>query len=214
MKIIIASFAILFFLFSGYNFGQNAFQGKVVFAVEQDGEELVLDYLAKDKKFRMEVPDEGGYIIFDSRTSKMYIVMDEQEMYMETDLQSSGDGSENNAGSITKTGETKKILGYDCEKFLFADEDSKGESWMTKELGSFMFFTQNQQGVANWQNEVLNEGYFPLQVTEYDEDGEIESSYTVTEVTPKELSSGLFVVPASYQKLDMGNMGNIKDMMK
>ncbi len=214
MKLICTTFSLILLLLSGNIFAQNAFEGKVVFNVEQDGENQVMDYLAKDKKFRMEVPDEGGYIIFDSKTSKMYIVMDEQQMYMVTDLQSSGEVVKGNAGSITKTGETKNILGYDCEKFLFVDEGSKGESWMTKELGSFMFFNQAQQGIANWQNEVLNEGYFPLQVTEYDEDGEIESNYTVVEVTPKELSSDMFVVPSSYQKLDMGNIGNIKDMMK
>jgi hypothetical protein len=77
-----------------------------------------------------------------------------------------------------------------------------------------MFFTESQQGMADWQKEILNEGYFPLLVTEYDKSGNAVSTYNVTEVTPKELSSDMFVVPASYQKLDMGNMGNIKDMMK
>ncbi|MDZ7625599.1 MAG: DUF4412 domain-containing protein [Ignavibacteriaceae bacterium] len=205
-------FLLLILILSAGNISsQTAFQGKVVFNLETDGDNQVMDYYAKDKKFRMEVPDQGGYILFDSQTMNMYIVMDEQKMYMESSLNSSSAGS---AGSITKTGETKIILGYDCEKFLFVQDGSKGESWMTKELGSFMFFNQAQQGIADWQNEVLNEGYFPLQVTEYDEDGEIESSYTVVEVTPKELSSDMFVVPATYQKLDMGNMGNIKDMMK
>lgn len=205
-------FLLLILILSAGNISsQTAFQGKVVFNLETDGDNQVMDYYAKDKKFRMEVPDQGGYILFDSQTMNMYIVMDEQKMYMESSLNSSSAGS---AGSITKTGETKIILGYDCEKFLFVQDGSKGESWMTKELGSFMFFNQAQQGIADWQNEVLNEGYFPLQVTEYDEDGEIESSYTVVEVAPKELSSDMFVVPATYQKLDMGNMGNIKDMMK
>ena len=209
MKLAFTLLSLILIFSAGNIFSQNAFQGKVVFSVEADGEEQVMDYLAKDNKFRMEVPDEGGYILFDTKTSKMYIVMDEQEMYMETDLQGMGNDSEGSTGSFTKTGETKKILGYDCEKFEFVDEDSKGESWMTKELGSFMFFTQNQHGVADWQNEVLKEGYFPLQVIEYDEDGEVASNYTVVEVTPKELSSDMFTLPSSYQKLDMGNLQNM-----
>jgi len=211
MKLTLTILSLILIFSAGNIFAQKAFEGKVVFKVEANGEKQVMDYYAKDKKFRMEVPDQGGYIIFDSNTSKMFIVMDEQKMYMETPIDASN--SSESAGSITKTGETKKILGYECEKFLFDQDGSKGESWMTKELGAFMFFTESHQGMADWQKEILNEGYFPLQVTEYS-NGKVESSYVVTEVTPKELSSDMFAIPSSYQKLDMGNMGNIKDMMK
>jgi hypothetical protein len=205
-----AILSILLFLFAGNIFAQKAFEGKVVFNVQANGEKQVMDYYAKDNKFRMEVPNQGGYIIFDSKASKMYILMDAQKMYMETPIDASN--STESAGSIKKTGETKKILGYDCEKFLFDQDASKGESWMTKDLGSFMFFTESQQGMADWQKEILNEGYFPLEVTEYS-NGKVESSYNVTEVTPQELSSDMFTIPSSYQKLDMSNMGNMKDMM-
>jgi len=34
-------------------FAQSAFQGKVVFSVETDGEEQVMNYLAKDNKLRI-----------------------------------------------------------------------------------------------------------------------------------------------------------------
>jgi hypothetical protein len=210
MKLICTTLSLILLLLSGNTFAQTAFEGKVIFNVETNGAKQVMDYYAKDKKFRMEVPDQGGYIIFDAQTFRMYIVMDEQKMYMESSMNSSSTGS---AGSITKTGETKKILGYDCEKFLFEQDGSKGESWMTKGLGSFMFFAQSQQEVADWQKEILNEGYFPLQVTQYNSNGKVESAYNVVEVTPKELSSDMFAVPASYQKLDMPDMGSIKNLM-
>jgi hypothetical protein len=210
MKLVCSTLTLFLLFLSANTFAQPAFQGKVVFNVEAEGQKQVLDYYAKDKKFRMEVPDQGGYILFDSQTMKMYIVMDEQKMYMESSLNSSSTGS---AGSITKTGETKKILGYECEKFLFDQNGSKGESWMTKDLGAFMFFSQSQQGMADWQKEILNEGYFPLQVTEYNSNGKVGSAYSVIEVTPQELSSDMFAVPSSYQKLDMGNMGNLKNLI-
>ena len=211
MKKVGVFISILLFSWAGNTFAQKAFEGKVVFNVTTDGQTQAMDYYAKDRTFRMEVPEQGGYIIFDSKASKMYIVMDEQKMYMETAIDQSN--SDKSTGSITKTGETKKILGFECEKFLFDQDGSKGESWMTKDLGAFMFFTESQQGMADWQKEILNEGYFPLQVTEYS-NGKVESSYNVTEVTPKALSSEMFAIPSSYQKLDMSNMGNIKDMMK
>ena len=210
MKLLCSTLTLFLLFLSANTFAQSAFQGKVVFNVEADGQKQVMDYYAKDKKFRMEVPDQGGYILFDSQTMNMYIVMDEQKMYMESSLNSSSTGS---AGSITKTGETKKILGYECEKFLFDQNGSKGESWMTKDLGAFMFFSQSQQGLADWQKEILNEGYFPLQVTEYNSNGKVGSAYNVIEVTPQELSSDMFAVPSSYQKLDMSNMGNLKNLM-
>jgi len=210
MKLLYSTLTLFLLFLSTNSFAQTAFQGKVVFNVETDGQKQVMDYYAKDKKFRMEVPDQGGYILFDSQTMNMYIVMDEQKMYMVSSMNSSSTGS---AGSITKTGETKKILGYDCEKFLFVQDGSKGESWMTKDLGSFMFFGQSQKEIADWQKEILDEGYFPLQVTEYDDNGKVESAYNVVEVTPQELSSDMFAVPSSYQKLDMPDMGSIKNLM-
>jgi len=211
MKFLFTIISILLLLSATKIVAQSSFEGKVIFELEADGQKQVMDYYAKDKKFRMEVPDQGGYILFDSKTSQMYIVMDEQKMYMETPIDASN--TDVNEGKITKTGETKKILGYDCEKFLFDQDGSKGESWMTKELGAFMFFTESQKGLADWQKEILNEGYFPMQVTEYNNSGNVESAYNVTEVTPKELSSDMFAIPASYQKLDMMNMGNMKNLM-
>ena len=137
MKLLNTTLALILFLLAGTAFAQEAFEGKVIFDVEEDGQQQVMDYYAKDKKFRMEIPDKGGTILFDSNKLKMYVIMDEQKMYMESQMMPLSMGG---AGSVSKTGETKNILGYDCEKFLFEQEDLKGETWMTKELGAFMFF--------------------------------------------------------------------------
>lgn len=201
---------LIIFLFVGISFAQDAFEGKVIFAVEEGGEKQVMDYYAKDKKFKMDMPDKGGSVLFDSNKLKMYVVMDEQKMYMESDMFPMSTAS---AGSVIKTGETKNILGYECEKFVFEQKDMNGEAWMTKELGAFMFFMESQQEMPGWQSEVLDAGYFPLHVTEYDKSGNVESIYNVIEVTPMELSADLFKVPSSYQKLDLMNMGGFENLM-
>lgn len=190
---------------------QSSFEGKVVFDLKEDGQQQTLNYFAKDKRFRMDMPDKGGTILFDSRRFKMYVLVDEQKMYMESDMMPMSAAS--GGGSISKTGESKNILGYECEKFIFTQKDMKGEAWMTKELGAFMFFMESQQEVPDWQSEILDAGYFPLQVTQHDQRRDVTSVYNVKEVTPMELSDELFKVPSNYQKLDLMNMGGLEDLI-
>jgi len=207
MKII---YALILFLLIGISFAQQSFEGKVIFEMQEEGNKQVMDYYAKEKKFRMDMPEKGGSIIFDSQKFKMYVIMDEQKMYMENSMMPMTAGA---AGSISKTGETKKILGYDCEKFLFTQKDMKGEAWMTKELGAFMFFMESQQDMPDWQSEVLDAGYFPLHVTQHNERKNVTSVYDVKEVTPMDLSDDLFVVPSSYKKMDLMNLGGLENLL-
>ncbi len=198
-------------LLTGIAFSQSSFEGKVVFDLKEDGQQQTLNYFVKDKRFRMEMPEKGGSILFDSRAFKMYVIMDEQKMYMETSMMPMSTGT--GGGSISKTGETKNILGYECEKFLFTQKDMKGEAWMTKELGAFMFFMESQKEMPSWQSEVLDAGYFPLHVTQHDNRRNVTSVYDVKEVTPMELSDDLFEVPSSYKKIDLLNLGGLKDLL-
>ena len=190
---------------------QSSFEGKVVFDLKEDGKQQTLNYFAKDKQFRMDMPEKGGSILFDSRKLKMYVLVDKQKMYMESDMMPMSTAS--GGGSISKTGESKTILGYECEKFVFTQMDLKGEAWMTKELGAFMFFMESQQEVPDWQSEILDAGYFPLQVTQHDQRRNVTSIYNVREVTPMDLSDELFKVPSNYHKLDLMNMGGLEDLI-
>jgi len=204
-------YALSLLLLTGIAFSQSSFEGKVVFDLKEDGQQQTLNYFVKDKRFRMEMPEKGGSILFDSRAFKMYVIMDEQKMYMETSMMPMSTGT--GGGSISKTGETKNILGYECEKFLFTQKDMKGEAWMTKELGAFMFFMESQKEMPSWQSEVLDAGYFPLHVTQHDNRRNVTSVYDVKEVTPMELSDDLFEVPSSYKKIDLLNLGGLKDLL-
>ena len=210
MKSIIKKLTIIIFLLSGITFAQPSFEGKVTFQVSEGGEKQVMEYFAKDKKFKMNMPDKGGSILFDSQEFKMYVIMDKEKMYMETMMMPTSTGA--GGGSITKTGETKSILGYDCEKFLFTQKDMKGEAWMTKELGAFMFFMESQEEMPGWQAEVLDAGYFPLHVTQHDTRRDVTGVYDVKEVTPMKLSDDLFELPSSYTKFDLMNLGGFENL--
>lgn len=199
-------FSLVFFLMAGISSAQGTFEGKITMEVEADGEKQIINYLVKDLRFRMETPEAKGAMIYDSHANKMYIVMDEQKAYMENFMLPETDKS---SGSYTQTGETKNLLGYSCEKFLFQQDDRKGEAWMTKELGGFILFgdlRQQQLNIPSWKSEVLEAGYFPIQVTEIDDDGDILSTFKVTEVVPQKLDAGLFIPPSSYTKFEMPSM--------
>lgn len=210
MRRLNTSLVLMIFLLAGITLAQDAFEGKVVFDVQENSKNQVMDYYAKDKKFRMEMHDKEGTILFNSNELKMYILMDKEKMYMESQMMPLSMGG---AGSVSKTGEIKNILGYDCEKFVFDQKDIKGEAWMTKELGAFMFFMESQQEMSSWQSEVLDAGYFPLQVTQHNKRSDSKSVYNVVEVTPMKLSSDLFEVPSSYEKLDLTGFSGLEKLI-
>lgn len=206
MKKIKIFFSLIIFLLSASVFAQETFEGKIKIEVEADGEEQVIDYSVKDLRFRMEVPESDGAMVYDSHANKMYIIMDEQKAYMENFMLPEMDKS---SGSYTRTGETKDLLGYKCEKFIFQQDDRKGEAWMTKEMGGFILFGDlNQQkfNIPSWKTEILDAGYFPLQVIEYDSEGEVMNTFNVIEVVPQELDADLFIPPSSYKKFEMPGM--------
>lgn len=210
MKIQKMAFILILFLFAETLFAQDTFEGKVVFDVQENGKKQVMDYYAKDKKYRMEVPDKGGTILFDNNELMMYVLMDKEKMYIESQMMPL---SMSGAGKVSKTGETKTILGHKCEKFVFEQEELTGEAWMTKDLGAFMFFMESQQDMPSWQSEIIDAGYFPLQVTQHSKRDDKTSIYDVIEVTPMGLSDDLFVVPPSYEKLDMTGLGGLEKLI-
>ncbi len=214
-KIISNLFVLIFFISFAQtiSYSQSKFEGKVNFQVtDESGKSTALNYFVKDKKFRMEGPENQGAFIFDASTNKMMILMDAQKMYMEIpfDLNEEMSKSKEDAkGDFVPTGETKDILGYKCEKFTYTDDESKNEMWLTKELGGFMFFNDPKQmkGSENdWQTKLLSEGYFPMQVTELSSGGAVKSKFEVKSLEPKKLDNSLFSIPSGYQKFSMPNM--------
>ena len=214
-KMVNTFFIVLLFISFGQtiSLSQNKFEGKVNFQVtDEGGKSTMLNYFVKDKKFRMEGPENQGAFIFDATSNKMMILMDAQKMYMEIpfDLKEEMSKSkEETKGDFKATGETKDILGYKCEKFIYNDDDTKNEMWLTKELGGFMFFNDPKQmeGSGNdWQTKLLTEGYFPMVVMELSSGGAVKSKFEVKSLEPKKLDNSMFSVPSGYQKFSMPNM--------
>ena len=188
---------------------QNKFEGKVNIKVTSDGDEATMGYLIKDNMMRFEMgEDVSQYSLIDFTNKKMLMVMPEDEMYMEipaskifSDVQKEANAE---MGKINKTGETKEINGYTCEKWIYKDDDITTESWLAKDLGGFIFLDNPMGGSkSEWQTEIETSGYFPMLIINLDEDGEEESRWEVTSVEKKSLSADLFAPPANYEKMTM-----------
>ncbi len=202
------------FLFLPNLFAQGTFEGKVIFQVMDESMTQNISYFVKDDKFRIE-PEESkgqGVMIYDSESKTMIVVMPEQKMYMEMPMQMDSENMETDENGLEyfkNTGETKEINGYTCERFIFKDEEGEGEAWMTKGLGGFLFFTDfggGQPKEEEWQKAMMDEGYFPMEVSMVDESGNSKQVFRVIELTPMDLDDALFAPPAGFQKLDMKGM--------
>ena len=107
--------------------------------------------------------------ILDDKNQAMIIIMEEQKMAQllsmskikdiaveENDI----DDEDTDFKVIRKTGNTKKILGYNCEEFMSENETSKFSFWVTKELDLFqknMFFNLSKSLGGNTFDDIPKE---------------------------------------------------------
>ena len=211
---IIALISFLMIFYTVPNFSQSQFEGKIVFEVsDQETSPQQINYLVKGDWFRIEVPQAAtgsGAMIYNQKNKTMTMIMPQQKMYMEMPLDMSEKVQKEDVGPgyFKKTGESKNINGYDCDKFIFKDEEGEGVAWMTKELGGFMFFNNpnERSSQSGWEDAVMAEGYFPMIVKIKDSSGAAKTAFKVTKIEPKTLDMSLFKPPAGFKKLDMGNM--------
>ena len=199
----------------------QSFEGEIVMKItdkDQDTPQTV-DYFVKGNKIRFEAKGKegrGGAMVLDTKNYDALILMPAQKMYMTYNYKSALGGVRDTInkamenGDVKMTGETKKINGYECEKWTFKDEDgTTGEAWMTKGIRNFFFFSNPMGGNDNqpeWQKKLTNEGYFPMMVTSKNSDGEVESTMEVTSIESRALDESLFSAPAGYKKMDMPMM--------
>jgi hypothetical protein len=206
--------SLLILLVTANTYSQGSFEGKVGYKINSDGETTAMDYYIKDNFIKMDVGEasEGASMIFDTKESKMIVIMDEQQMYMEMPVninQELKSKEEKLKGEFKQTGETKDILGYKCEQWIYKDEENEIESWMTTELGSFVFMANPMSGGTDkpeWQTKLEQGGYFPLSVTVRESIDTPATTMEVTSIEKKSLDKSMFIPPADYQKLEMPGM--------
>lgn len=202
---------ILFILLLSFQLFAQNFEGVIQYQAEFDGDKMDLSYFIKGENVKMKVHDyvEGSNtsLIFNNKMSGLVVLMDDEKMFMELPLNSFNneiqtDETETNEESFVNTGETKEILGYNCEKYIINSEEGTIIIWATKELGGISFFTNplNDKKPTAWQKEMDSMNFVPLEISD-----EVEGSvFKALKVDKKELDNSEFEIPAEYKKLDMG----------
>lgn len=107
--------------------------------------------------------------------------------------------------TFKKTGETKKISGYNCQKYVMISENLEGEFWFTKEVKlpmpdfSKAFLSVSKSSNQNIPNIDPNEHGFMLEMKATD-----TSTNAVTQMTVKEITSTSYSIKTSdYKKAGM-----------
>lgn len=208
------------------SYGQNNFEGKIKYKITSDEANTIMDYFIKDGKIRMEMGegDEKGIFIYTGKNS--LVLMPQEKMYMDLDnsiyskmgdFMGSNDDDDEKYEKIDfekyKTGKKKTILGYDCEQWIFTDEeeDEQVEMWITDELGQFLFLESPMGGGFSpaWSGAVNNKAFFPISVITRDEDGEETSRFEAVEIKKESLNSSLFQAPSDYEEMKIPGMDNL-----
>jgi len=146
-------------------------------------------------------------IIYRNDKGITWILNEEDRTYIEVLQNGDGTGEMPGAGEtgkqvLTKTGRTKKILGYRCEQFILRRTGEETEIWGTKQLSGLLrtltSVTQSEEG-ESWTDELTKIEVFPLRARTR-VDGQVVESQEVTKIEMRKLPEDLFNLPAGYRR--------------
>jgi hypothetical protein len=166
----------------------------------------------------MQMGEGSAGMIMNMAKQEMIILMPDQHMYMVRPLTEVRNAAEravqNQDVTLEKTGETAKILGYDCVKYISKSKEGTSEMWVTEQLGQFMGLgsgggpmggRSNKQSPA-WEKALMGKNFFPLKVITHTNKGKEEFKMEATAIDKGSQPDSLFVPPADFQKFDLGGM--------
>jgi hypothetical protein len=160
----------------------------------------------------------GSILIYRNDRHVVWILNDVDRTYSEMHQDESKEQKQpapatpgENKPVIRKTGKTKKILGYLCEKIVVKTANDETEIWGTKALGhlassiSKVFGAASSDDEGAWSDELTKLGIFPL-VASTKVEGEVVESQTVTRIEARSLPDELFELPADYKRQNVGDI--------
>lgn len=108
---------------------------------EKKGGKMNMSYFYSDGAIMTTMPVQNISMIFDFGHETMIMLNEGEKTAFvmpskTTEAAMSHQSEKSNATStVTKTGKTKKILGYICDEYLILNEDTKSLVWVTTEIG-------------------------------------------------------------------------------
>ncbi len=146
----------------------------------------------------------------------MWILNDEEKSYFEVlregPQQAPPAAPEGEKVRVVRTGKTKKILGYPCERILILRGEESTEIWGTKKLESLAKAISNlvgSEGEPGWSDELEKLGVFPLSAASK-LGGAVVESQEVYKIESREIPDALFEIPPGYIKEKVKEMPGAK----
>ncbi len=147
-----------------------AFNHKVEMQIKNGKEVMDADYFLRDSGnfFAVKIKDKKRkddiFTVFDIDKEAMFTYMENDgqkvKMGIEFKLDDTTDDTTNEPSvEITATGNTKIILGYNCQEYKMKGEDMTGTIWVTKEVdirfpNNFHSVKQNKSTNQEWMKEL------------------------------------------------------------
>lgn len=221
MKTPLASLLLCALLVPAALLAAESFEGRVTFRVTAEGKSQDMRFALKGGRSRIEITNTQGMgaMIMDPAKREQVVLLDQQKMYLTMPLPdvaaAAGGAGKNEDATLTKTGETEKILDYTAEKYLATGKNTTTELWLAEGLGNFTPFGGGNPMASGrggppapqgWERALAGKGLFPLRVVTRDAAKKELFRLEATSVEKQALADALFAPPADYRKLDMGGM--------
>jgi len=202
------------------SFAVNAFAGKGIvveqkLVTEHSGASIGVTWYVSDNGCKMKltfgddkVKNSTTYFIPNTQTGSLYMYNDAavpagvNKTYYSTPVSSiTADKIKDGSSlTVTKTGETKEIGGFTCEKIIITTTTTETETWVTKDFKpdfyKYYAYFRNSYELAGLSQEKIKG--VPLQSVTKDLSGKVISQTNFVSATKTDLKETEFTVPSDY----------------
>jgi len=229
-----AAFAVALTLAPALLSAQGTFEGTVTYTMST-AQGMTMDLVQHVKGDRMRAEMEMGgmggmggmVILYDTKESKITMLVPAQKMYMSMDQQAmmemaqQGKDMSDTKVAIKKTGEKETIAGHECEHVQMTVNSQAIDYCATSDLGFYFGGSpppagrggrgnQQMQNLGRAAQEMIRKefpkGFFPLKISMTSDAGAM--TMTATKVEKKSISDDMFTIPADYTEMPgMGGRG-------
>lgn len=177
----------------------------------EKSETETITYWFGDKQAAFKVSNKSMYIIYDPKNNSSIMIDDEKKtatvmsMSMFQSVMNKTVSNTSTEAKITKTGNTKTILGYVCDEYLI-ESDHKSIAWITQTATNIVstkdFSDLFMKTNPYMKNENFNATGTMLESTSYDKDGKIQVHLTATEMKKESITKNI----GAYKISDLSSM--------
>lgn len=176
-------------------------------------QEFLMTMWVKDGLVRIHTVGDGvpsTTMIYRNDRQVIWMLNDEEKIYFEINQKEEPQeirpphSTLEDRHTVKRTGNARKILGYNCEQLLITRGTERTELWGTKHLAKLSASLEKALGEdakagESWTDEIRKMGLYPLK-SSTKIDGNLVESQEVTKIEERKLEDDLFLVPPEYSK--------------